>query len=377
MLKLGFDAKRLFHNFTGLGNYSRFVIDALLSHYPDNRYFLFTPKISAHKETEKYLTQTKLEIIQPQGWQLKLKAQRYWRTYGLVDQIKQHEVQIYHGLSNELPRNLPLHVKRIVSIHDLIFLRYPQYYNKIDALIYKKKVTHACNYADLIIAVSQQTADDLVNFLNVDSSKIKVVYQGCHANFKKEINFSEQRRVSQRYQLPEKFILSVGTIEKRKNAAIIIESLKKLDEDTQVLLVGKHTIYADYLKKLVIQYGLTNRVHFREQITFADLPYVYQQAEVFVYPSLFEGFGIPIIEAIASGVPVITSTGSCFSEAGGPSTIYVDPHDSNALADAISKVKNNPVQRVEIIAKNKIYIDRFSPEIISRNLMELYHSVLA
>jgi glycosyltransferase involved in cell wall biosynthesis len=373
---IGFDAKRLFNNFTGLGNYSRFVVDALSKNYPDNSYYLFTPKSRLHSDTDAYFSNSKMQIVQPQGWQQKLKAQRYWRSFGMATQVQQHGVQVYHGLSNELPRNLPVGVKKVVSIHDLIFMRFPQYYNKLDAFIYKKKVIHACKIADKIVAISKQTADDLINYLDINPEKIKVVYQGCHANFKITPNQIEQNRVRQTYQLPDNFILSVGTIEQRKNAALIVHALNKIDKDVHLILVGKKTSYAEYINSVALQTGVSNRLHFREQITFADLPYVYQQAKVFVYPSLFEGFGIPIIEAISSGVPVITSKGSCFSEAGGSAAIYVDPHDADSLAENINLVLHNPEKTEEMKNKGRSYIEQFSPEQISKNLMELYSSVL-
>jgi len=373
---IGFDAKRLFNNFTGLGNYSRFVVDALAKNYPDNSYCLFTPKSRLHSDTEFYFSNANLQIVQPQGWQQKLKAQRYWRTYGMAKQVQQHGVQVYHGLSNELPRNLPAGVKKVVTIHDLIFMRFPQYYNKLDAYIYKKKVIHACNSADVIVAISKQTADDLTNYLNINPEKIRVVYQGCHANFKAGNNRNEQARVTQTYQLPDKFILSVGTIEQRKNAALIVHALNKIDKDVHLVLVGKKTSYAEFINSIALQSGVSNRLHFRDQVTFADLPYVYQQAKVFVYPSLFEGFGIPIIEAISSGVPVISSTGSCFSEAGGSAAIYVDPHDADSLAENINVVLHNPAKAEEMIKKGRSYIVQFSPEQISKDLIELYSSVL-
>ncbi|MEI9922059.1 MAG: glycosyltransferase family 1 protein [Bacteroidota bacterium] len=361
-MRIGFDAKRVFNNFTGLGNYGRFVISGLTEYYSGNEYFLYTPKVRQNPEVQKYLS---LNVRQPE----KNKIGSLWRTFSIVDDIKKDKLDVYHGLSNELPMRRMPGIRTVLTVHDLIFLRFPEYYGMIDVTIYKWKLKNACAVADVIVAVSQQTANDLNDFLDVDEKKIKVVYQGCHPSFYKKASIEDVRK---KYGLPDEFLLFVGTLEKRKNAGLILKALSRLKNEIPVVLVGKPTKYIADLEGIIKQYDLRDRVKFIHNAAFADLPAIYQAASLFIYPSVFEGFGIPIVEAIASGVPVITSNGSCFSEAGGPDCIYVNPSNPEELADAITMVLDNADLRATMIDGSKTYINKFAPATIAGELMKVY-----
>lgn len=363
-MRIGFDAKRVFNNFTGLGNYSRFVIDALSDHFPDNEYILYTPRIRQHPEVEKYRT---FDIKQPP----KGKSGAWWRTFTIADDIRRDRLDVYHGLSNELPLRKTPGIKTVVTVHDLIFLRFPEYYGMIDVSIYKWKLKKACQSADAIVAVSQQTASDLKDFLGVDESKLHVVYQGCHPSFFHDVSVDDVRK---KFNLPNEFILYLGTIEKRKNAGLIIKALSLMKQKVPVVLVGRPTRYMAELEELIDKYHVRDHVKFIHDASFADLPALYHAASVFVYPSVFEGFGIPIVEAIACGVPVITSNGSCFSEAGGPHCIYVNPSNPEELADSVTMVLENSSLRATMIEGSRSYISRFAPPVIASELIKIYRA---
>jgi glycosyltransferase involved in cell wall biosynthesis len=373
-VKIGFDAKRLFNNFTGLGNYSRFLVDALSDYYPENDYSLYTPKIQDHPETEKYLNSNRFKVRQPQGRAALFSS--LWRSYSLGNVATHDGVQLYHGLSNELPLTKPGRLKTVLTVHDLIFKRFPQYYNPFDVQIYSWKLARACASADLIVAISQQTASDLQEFLNVDQEKIRVVYQGCHVNFEQIVPREMLVRVQAKYNLPDRFVLCVGTLEERKNSALLVRALTNVKEKIHVVMVGKPTAYVKKLRNLIDVVKLGHRIHFLHQVSFHDLPAIYRLAELFVYPSLFEGFGIPILEAIVCGVPVITSRGSCFEEAGGPATRYVNPTNPEELAVQINELLSNDALRKDMIARSKEYSARFEPAVISRQMMGVYNELV-
>lgn len=191
-MKIAFDAKRLYNNFTGLGNYSRFIVSALLEEFSNDQYYLFTPKLRKNDDTQPFLEHPKVKTIQPPAWMNMLKLGSYWRSFVVGNTAADYGVDIYHGLSHELPR-VPESVKTVVTVHDLIFLRYPEFYNPIDVRIYTTKVNHACRNADRIIAISEQTSKDIQEFLKISPEKIDVVFQGCHPNFKR-IFTSEQKQ---------------------------------------------------------------------------------------------------------------------------------------------------------------------------------------
>jgi glycosyltransferase involved in cell wall biosynthesis len=374
---IGFEAKRFFKNYTGLGNYSRFIINALSDYFPDNQYYLFTPTHKSHPEVDQVLKKKSIQVVYPPKSYPKF-AGSIWRTWGISREKSAKQLQIFHGLSQELPMGLSGSIKKVVTVHDLIFLRYPQFYSAIDVRIYTAKVKFACKHADRIIAISQQTADDIVEFLNIDRSKIDIVYQGTHPIFKKNIQQEEVKEIKRKYGLPDKYLLNIGTIEERKNALIIVRALLFIPEKLRIplVIVGKATPYADLIKAFVARNNLQYWVKFIHNASFADFPGLYQSSEMFIYPSLFEGFGIPIIEAIESGVPVITSKGSPFVDAAGKHAIFVDPQDAEGLAAEILRLRQDADLRTAILNESARHIQRFHPSVIAADMNALYQSVL-
>lgn len=371
---LGFDAKRLFNNFTGLGNYSRFVVKALADHFPNNQYHLYSPKVRQHPETDFFSSAENITVRTPSGLQKKFSG--VWRSYSLAQVAWSDGVQIFHGLSNELPAKKPSKLRTVVTIHDVIFKRYPSFYKPIDRFIYDWKFRHACQSADAIVAVSHQTAEDARQYLNADENKISVIYQGCHPSFKIKRSEQELSNVKAKYNLPSTFILNVGSIESRKNVLLLLKALNISKHKTPVVMVGKPTAYKKELDAFIQENKLNSSVTFIHNASFQDLPAIYQLASVLVYPSLFEGFGIPIVEAISSGVPVITSTGSCFAEAGGPDAWYVSPTDEEALAAAIEEVLQSPNETQRRVKQMEQHIQQFEPSVIANQLHALYHTLV-
>jgi glycosyltransferase involved in cell wall biosynthesis len=373
-VKVGFDAKRFFNNFTGLGNYSRFVIGALSESIPENEYFLYSPKVKNHAEFNAILRRPNIRVIRAPAIYSNLKAASLWRTWGISKEATVKELDVFHGLSQELPIKMPVRVKKIVTVHDLIFIRYPQLYNPLDAFIYKAKVKAACHQADKILATSFQTKRDIIEFLNIDPEKIDVVYQGCHPSFKKKISAAEIEKVKTKNKLPERYILNVGTVEERKNVLLLIKALSQLPKElkSHVVIIGRATKYKARIIEEAARLGVEDRITFLHNVPFADLPAIYQGAQIFVYPSVFEGFGIPIVEALESSVPVIAATGSCLSEAGGPGSIYINPSDEGELAEQLKKVLTDAELRTRMIADGKKYIEQFEPKVIAEKLLKAY-----
>lgn len=368
-MRIGFEAKRAFKNLTGLGNYSRSVILSLSKTYPNNSYFLYSPNAPKNARTG-FLFVLKNIFIRTAPIKI---LQSYWRSFGVVSNVKKDNIDVFHGLSHEIPKGLKKHqIKSVVTIHDLIFMRYPHYFKWIDRKIYFQKIKYACTHADKIIAISQQTKHDLIEFMRVSTDKIAVVYQSCDAIFH-SLTLPEP---SIKLNLPSCYILCVGTIETRKNQLVILKALKLLPANIQVVLVGKSTEYKSQLSKYVDDNDLASRVHFLENIPFDTLPHIYIKAKVFVYPSYFEGFGIPILEALNSGIPVIAAHGSCLEEAGGPHSLYFNPGDENELTSKINLVLEDICLAEKMIAEGKKFALNFRQDIIANNLMEVYHSVL-
>lgn len=377
-MKIGFDAKRAAQNRTGLGNYSRFVLRVLSQQQPECQYHLYIPNTTHTPYLREIPTLHHLHLHFPQSW-IWQKLSSLWRIWGITGDIDNDHIDIYHGLSNELPLNIAkCSAKSIVTIHDLIFRHYPQYYNWPDRIIYNYKFKRACRKADHIIAVSNFTKQEIKHFYGIPDEKISVVYQGCDPSFAQRAGEEKQKEVTEKYRLPDKYLLYVGSIEERKNLLIVIKALCLLKENIKLVAVGKKTPYMHKLKRYIKYNGKTgmeNDIMFLHDVPFEDLPAIYQLATTFVYPSRIEGFGIPLLEAISAGVPVIGCTGSCLEEAGGPGSIYVSPNDAMAMAQSIHETFHNNELRKTMIVTGKTYAKRFSDHLLCQDIVNIYNKV--
>ena len=371
-MNIGFDAKRAFLNRSGLGTYSRSTMRLLSDFYPDNTYFLFSEK----ENRELYQPSSNQFVIEPSQI-ISSTFPSLWRSWGIHRDINNRKLDIYHGLSNELPWSIKkTGAKSVVTIHDLIFLRYPEYYPYIDRQIYFLKFRNACQNADKILAISDATKQDIIHFLGIDPVKIEVVYQTCDPVFRKIATSEKKAEIRKKYNLPENFILYLGTIEKRKNALTLIKAYKNQNIDIPLLIVGKPTAYLTEISEYLKQNPTGNNIMFRHNVESADLPALYQSALVFVYPSVFEGFGIPILEALYSGVPVITSKGSCFEETGGAAAKYCDPNNIEEMGKCLTDVLNSSNTRKLMVEKGFQHGKKFDEVNVAANLMNVYLSLL-
>ena len=386
-MNIGFDAKRAAQNRTGLGNYSRFVIRILSEKFAGNQYHLYTPKPHRMPYLQEIPTLKHLFLhFPPQGIWSRIRS--LWRVWGITKDIQKDGIQIFHGLSNELPLNIGTPEQRkmkaggkgckyIVTVHDLIFIHTPQYYHWIDRQIYNFKFRRACRCADRVIAVSEYTKQEIMHYYHTPESKIDVVYQGCDPVFSQEIEEGKLQEVKARYQLPDKFVLYVGSIEERKNLMLVAKAMAELNRRAaiHVVAVGRRTAYVDQIQDFLKAQGIDHLFHFYHQVPYADLPSFYKWASTFAYPSRIEGFGIPLLEAISSGVPAIGCTGSCLEEAGGPNSIYVNPDDAKGMADAILRTCTDENLRQHMISEGKKYALNFSDEKLSHDLMKVYENL--
>jgi len=368
-MRVGYDAKRIFHNGSGLGNYSRDLVRILAQSFPKNEYFLYNPK-KATLNRWKFFANTFEK--QPKGiWRW---LHSVWRQGPVVQQLKKDHVDIFHGLSGELPKGLM--IPGVVTVHDLIFMRFPALYKAVDVYIHKRKVIHAVNSATKVVAISEQTKADLIAFIGVDAAKIEVIYQGCHPVFKQKLSLPEKGEIARKHQLPKKYVLYVGTLEDRKNALSIAKALK--ETAYPMVFVGRVKAHGEKLKAFVAENNMQDRVLFIEHISVEDLAGIYQNAHVFCYPSFFEGFGIPIIEALYSGIPVVTTAGGCFQEAGGASSIYVNPTDEKALQNAVEQLyAETEEKRQARIEKGYAHVERFDDATLAKKWNNLYKSLLS
>lgn len=382
-MNIGFDAKRAFHNNTGLGNYSRTLIHSLHEFYPENEYYLFNPK----KSNRYQILGQHLHEILPTFFFDKLFSS-LWRSYRVIKNLKALNIDVYHGLSHEIAFGIEkTNIKSVVTIHDLIIFRHPEHYKKIDVRIHEKKIKYACENADHIIAISEQTKTDIIHFFNIDDKKISVCYQSCDMKFEQKISEQEIKLVKQKLSLPEQYFLYVGSITERKNLLTICKAmlLNKNEIDIPLVVIGNGKKYKEEVKSFLQQHNLSGSVIFLsdnniakslpEYISGDCFPAIYQAATALVYPSLFEGFGIPILEALWSETPVITSNTSCLPEAGGEGAYYVDPLKAEEIALGMKEIFQNKSLADEMRKKGKLHAMNFTQEKCAASVMKIYKAL--
>ncbi|MFI3320972.1 MAG: glycosyltransferase family 1 protein [Rikenellaceae bacterium] len=369
MIKIGFDAKHIFQESSGVGNYGRSTVELLSRYYSENEYTL----ISGFYENRVNFSIPKgVKVVQPKGF-LGSISPPIWRDCAMSSDIRRSRVDIYHGLANQLPLDIRSGgAKSVVTIHDLIFLRYPNLYPKMQRTIMEWRYKKSCSKADMILATSHQTKNDLMEFWQIPSERIEVVYQGCNPIYYQEVSEEVKERVRNRYKLPEKYILSIGVIEERKNLMLTLHAISEGKIDVPLVACGRWTPYVDKLKLFASQAGIADKVHFYHDCELEELPAIYKMASVVVYISLFEGFGIPILESLSCGTPIITSKGGVFDEISGDAALQVGPYDMEELIVQLRKVISEKEYRNQLIERGYKHIENFHDSKIADNLMALY-----
>lgn len=374
-MRIGFDSKRLFCNNTGLGNYSRTIVKNLVNQFPNHSYFLYSTSAKENNKTSFFFNHKLIKILIP-----KTSLKILWRSFFIVKQLKKDNITIFHGLSNEIPFFIKKSsIKSIVTIHDLIFKHYPNTYPFFDRLIYNLKFKYSCKNADKIIAISDSTKNDIINFYGINPNKIEVVYQSCNPLFYNLQKEDEVLQTIKKHNLPQNFFLFVGSVEERKNLKLIIECYQYLPKELKLplVIVGKPREKSPLIA-LIEKHGVTDLIIWKSNLEDdKELQAFYQYCKILIYPSLFEGFGLPVVEGLLSKTPVITSTTSSLPEAGGPSTYFVNPFKPKEMADAIFDILSNEELRIKMIENGYKYaLDNFSEKIVSEKMMKIYNSLI-
>lgn len=380
-MNIAFDAKRVYNNHTGLGNYSRSLIKALADYFPENYYYLYTPATSNLFKTSECKN---IETVTPQTFPGNIFRSAWRSSWVKKDLIKNH-IDLYHGLSHEIPMGIKhTGIKTAVTIHDLIFERYPEQYNSIDVKIYRKKFMNACKNADAVIAISQQTKNDIIHFYKIPAEKIHVCYQSCNPAFAISCSKQVKDEIKEKYKLPEKFFLYTGSVIERKNLLNICKAMLILQSSLNVplIVIGEGSSYKNKVLQYLKENGLERQVVFLNDQPFIKatggyvpanhLPAIYQLATCMVYPSFFEGFGIPVLEALWSRLPVITSNTSCLPEAGGNAALYVNPSNEKEIADAMLQCATGETLRNSMISEGLKHAEKFTENKAASSVMAVY-----
>jgi glycosyltransferase involved in cell wall biosynthesis len=296
-----------------------------------------------------------------------------WRRQWARDPLDLLHVPIYY-----LPPNAAAH--SIVTIYDARFLRMPETYPRLRYAFLKQAVPWSLRRASQVLTISQFTKGELVSLLGIDPEHITVTLLAARTEFQPVTEERHLERVRKRYGLPSSYILSASALEPRKNLARTVEAFavaRKRGLSQELVLAGARYFGTSDIGQAIARHGLERLVHLPGYIDDADMPAVYSGADAFIYPSLYEGFGIPLLEAMACGTPVIAARAASIPEVAGKAAEFVDPRDVQSMAGGIQRVLGDPLRAEELRVAGFERAGRFTWERTARETAALYRRVVA
>ncbi len=301
---------------------------------------------------------------------------RFWRLWSLSNELRRDRPSLIH-ITDSIPWMPPCPI--VASIHDISFERSPDWFPPSDTKYYRHRVRAVANRAVRIFACSEYTRQDLLEFYRLPPEKVDVVYPGVDDRFRPLDRDFAKRVLRERYGIEAPFVLAVGTIQPRKNLPRLLDAfailMRSLGFDCKLVLVGKFGWMESGLPDKASQLGISQDLILTGYVSDDDVPIFYNAAETLVYPSLFEGFGLPPLEAMACGTPVITANRTSLPEVVGDAGIMVDPYDTDALADAMSRVLSDESLRAEMSAQGLKQAKEFDWERAAQKALSIYREV--
>jgi len=374
-MRIGIDARAV-TQFPGIGRYGKNLVEALIKIDQENDYVIFK-----HPD-----------------WQFPAKAQANVKTvdvdiplvsfgslFKLAPIVNRCNLDLYHSLCEILP--LTGKYKRVITVHDIINIAFPWAFKHQSLLkdyalrFYFRTVGRlGLSRAAQIIAVSQSTQVDLINWTDLDQDKISVIYEAVEDNFKKH-PVEQLPEIKTRYQLPDRFLFYIGSFKRNKNIPGLFKGLSLYladnpqDTDLKLILGGFKQFELSQIQQSLKELGLQDRIIFPGYIQEQDLPKVYNLATALIYPSTYEGFGLPVLEAMACQTPVICSNATSIPEVGGDAAWYFNPFDPVDIGRKIGEVVNDPNLRQKLSQKGAQQTKKFSWTKCAQETLEVYKKV--
>jgi glycosyltransferase involved in cell wall biosynthesis len=367
-VRIGIDARKL-HDF-GIGTYIRNLLRHLARIDRENEYVLLCQE--SDMGVAATLGENFRAVLEPAD------------NYSIAEQIHvpwvlmREKPDVYHAPHYVLP--VAVRSRSVVTIHDCIHLMFPQYLPNRAAYAYARgAMWSAARRSDRILTVSEASKRDILHFFNVPPDKISVVYNAIDERIWEEPPPEDIARVRERFQLDQRFVLYAGTIKPHKNLVRLIEAFAQLRkgefEELKLLIIGDEISKLPALRRAVHSYKLHKHVRFLGFLPDETLAALYRLASLFVFPSLYEGFGLPPLEAMASGTPVVTSNVSSLPEVAGDAAVLVDPYDVSSIVEGMRRVLSDSALANELRRKGLIRARDFSWERSVARTHEIYQLV--
>jgi glycosyltransferase involved in cell wall biosynthesis len=350
-MKIGIDVSVLREKVRGVGNYLINILKRFPQYADNDRFFLYSPRPIIYQLLANDLWHNRNGTIPlPGSFWLQAQGARY---------IKNDKIEVFFSPAHIIPLNLPKPVRIVLAVHDLVSILYPETmadYNRfVHNLFFKTSVKKAHH----IITMSEYTKHSLIDYFNIDKERITEIYEGVGDTYRPYYK-AEIKEILARYKLTKPYILSVGTLEPRKNYLILLEAYKNLNIDYDLVIIGKEGWKAKAILEKIHRLKLEDKVKILGYTTASDLPYLYNGAGLFVFPSVYEGFGLPLLEALACGVPTVCSNSSSLPEVGGDAVVYFDPNSAEELKIKIAQILNDNQLQKLLKEKSLIQAKKFN-----------------
>jgi glycosyltransferase involved in cell wall biosynthesis len=374
-MRIGVDISRSIEASTGVGRYARNLVHGLARIDSENDYLLYGlfcecfPVNWKQADTPKARNFSLHQKHYPSRYVF-----RKWRDFGKHKEKLLGGVDVVHSTAYTTP--LISGPKIIVTVHDLSFFVFPQYHSDENYQFVTRHVHHAARRADFIIADSENTKREIRRFLHVPEERIEVIHLAAGQEFMRKSSRDSISLVKARYNIHKPYFLSVGSVEPRKNLARSLVAFKALIEsgrvDYQFVIIGGSGWKNEGINALIQELAADGHVVYPGYLPDEDLPALYQGADVFVYPSIYEGFGLPVLEAMASGVPTITSNTTSLPEVAGDAALLINPLEPFEIFQGMEALATDPSLREELKRRGLEQSRKFSWEETARKTLKVY-----
>jgi glycosyltransferase involved in cell wall biosynthesis len=371
-VRIGIDATALPHQLTGAGNYVFQLISALARSDRTNEYLVFT---TSHQAEALGVEREGFRVVRRDfpGRGMRLA----WEQVGLPGLVRRHKLDLLHSPHYTMP--LKHSARSVVTFHDLTFVLYPELHQPAKRIFFPAMMRWSARHAQRIITVSESTRSDLVRTFGVSPNRVTTVLSAADTDYRPAAP-ALVADVSARYGLrPGGYLLYVGVLEPRKCLDQLVEAFGRIApaaDGLELIIAGKRGWMYDQIFGQVAALGLENRVRFPGYVPRADLPALYSGARAFVYPSRYEGFGLPVLEAMSCGTPVVTTNVSSMPEVAGDGALLVDPDDVAGLAAALARIVHDASLRQELSARGQARARTFSWERCARDTIKVYQEAM-
>jgi len=378
-MKIGFDVSQTAEDMAGCGFFSKQLISHLIDIDQENQYLLYPIFFGyRHPDFKKAYSSDRKNVknfFSDMSWQ---KANRIWNESSDIDELL-GSPDIIH--SNNFSFPIGVSAKKVLTIYDMGYLDCPEYTTEENRLVCFQGAFEASLYADHIVTISDFSKKSFMKYFPYyPAERVSVVYLGNRPTLKKVNDQLQWKSIQKKFGLKDSFWLGVGTVEPRKNYRLLLDSYAELvnqDKETKPLYIaGGRGWMEESIQERIKELGIFNKVKFLGYVTDDELSYLYSNCFAFVYPSHYEGFGLPVLEAMNCGAPVITSNTSSLPEVAGEAALYIDPNHVKQLVSAMSELSNNTDLRNELVDKSVNQAQNFSWLSTAEQMLDIYEKVM-